>query len=192
MLVFAAVAYDVPRTSDQPVIDETLFHKISAGKKEAFEELYLQTSASVYAYALSLLRNRQDAEDALQDTYLKIRSAAHLYRPMGKPMAWILTITKNICLMKLRSAVRSPLLPLEENTAPDLGLDRISDLEDRMVLETAFLILSDEERQIIILHAVSGMKHKEISELFQIPLSTILSKYRRGLKKLRAELEGRL
>lgn len=191
MLVFAALAYDKSQKREAISIDESLFYKIGAGEKEAFCELYEQTSNAVFSYALSLLRNREDAEDAMQETYLKIRSAAHLYRPMGKPMAWILTIARNICLMKFRrqkhySAVR----PEEIAEAPDCR--QIEDREDRIVLETAFQVLSREECQIIILHAVSGIKHREISEILCLPLSTVLSRYSRGMKKVREQLEGKL
>lgn len=74
--------------------------------------------------------------------------------------------------------------------AIDFG--QITDREDRIVLETAFEVLSKEECQIIVLHAVSGMKHREIAELLDISVSTVLSKYNRGLKKLRGQLEGRI
>ena len=59
-------------------------------------------------------------------------------------------------------------------------------------METAFQILSKEECQVIVLYAVSGMKHREISEILNLPISTVLSRYNRGIKKLRKELEGRL
>ena len=62
--------------------------------------------------------------------------------------------------------------------------------EERHVLHTALTALEDTERQVILLHAVSGLKHREIAELLEIPLATALSKYHRGLKKLRAKLEG--
>ena len=83
MLVFAAVAGEKPREKETNLIDETVFYKIAAGEKSAFCELYEKTGNMVFSYALSLLRNREDAEDAMQETYLKIRSAAHLYHPMG-------------------------------------------------------------------------------------------------------------
>ena len=50
--------------------------------------------------------------------------------------------------------------------------------------------LDDTERQVILLHAVAGLKHREIAELLKCPLSTVLSKYNRGLKKARKQLEG--
>ena len=73
---------------------------------QALADLYDCTSASVYAFALSILKNTQDAEDVLHDCYLHIYSAASGYRSSGKPMAWILTITRNLCLLKLRERKR--------------------------------------------------------------------------------------
>ncbi|MBR2716874.1 MAG: sigma-70 family RNA polymerase sigma factor, partial [Oscillospiraceae bacterium] len=94
-----------------------------------------------------------------------------------------------ICLMKLRQRNRYSAAPVEDRR---MEFSQIEDREDRIVLETAFRVLSEEERQIIMLHAVSGLKHREISELLQRPLSTVLSRYSRGIKKLRRELEGML
>ena len=72
----------------------------------AFAQLYTHTSAAVYGFALSILKNAHDAEDVLHDTFLSIRSAAQGYRPMGKPMAWILTIARNLCMARLRQRSR--------------------------------------------------------------------------------------
>ena len=187
MLIFAAVAETAPARAD--TVDEALFWRIAQGDREAFCDLYETCRGAVYGYALSLLRRADDAEDAAQDTFLRIRAAAHLYEPQGKPMAWILTITKNVCLMQLRRRRHEAALP-DGNRAADLG--RIDDREDRIVLETAFSVLSEEECRIIMLHAVSGVKHREIARLLELPLATVLSKYRRGLAKLRRELEGKL
>ena len=63
------------------------------------------------------------------------------------------------------------------------------DQEDRMMLQFLLGILSDEERQIVILHAVSGMKHREIAALLDRGLSTVLSKYNRAIKKLRKAIK---
>lgn len=188
MLVFAAVAYSKPEKRETITIDETIFYRISAGEKEAFCELYEKTGNAVFSYALSLLRNKEDAEDAMQDTFLKIRSAAHLYRPMDKPMAWIFTIARNVCLMKLRQQKRFSTVPVEE-VGEQLDFREISDREDRIVLETAFRVLTAEECRIIVLHAVSGIKHREISEFFDLPLSTVISRYNRAIRKLRRQLE---
>lgn len=126
-----------------------------------------------------------------KETFLKIRSAAHLYRPMDKPMAWIFTIARNVCLMKFRKQKHYSSVSVDElREIPDCS--DIRDRGDRIVLETAFQVLTKEECQIIVLHAVSGMKHREISELLHLPLSTVLSRYNRSIKKLRRQLEGLL
>ena len=62
--------------------------------------------------------------------------------------------------------------------------------EDRQVLQDALARLGAEERRIILLHAVAGLKHRETAQLLELPLSTVLSKYHRGLKKLRALMKG--
>ena len=188
MLLFEAVIYEKPVHQAASELDESLFTRIAAGDKEAFFLLYEECSSSVFAYALSIVRNRTDAEDVMQDTFLKIRSAAHLYKPQGKPLAWVFTIAKNLCLMKLRQRSHTASLS-EENSVQDLGFDRIENAEDRLVLEKAFTILPLDSCQIIMLHAVSGMKHREIAKILNIPLSTVLSKYNRGIKKLRSEME---
>ena len=66
----------------------------------------------------------------------------------------------------------------------------MTDPDDRIVLEGVLSLLSQEEREIIMLYAVSGMKHKEIAESLGLKLSTTLSKYHRALKKLKNYLEG--
>lgn len=189
MPLFGAVVCDLPRERQGIAIDEGLLSRIGRGEREAFRQLYELAGNAVYAYALSILRSREDAEDAMQETFLKIRAAAHLYVPMGRPMAWILTITRNICMMRFRRERHASPVPFDElEESPDCS--DIENREDRMVLETAFRVLSEQECQIITLHIVGGMKHREISEWMKLPISTVLSRYHRGLKKLRTELEG--
>lgn len=170
--------------SASSVPEEDLLAAVAAGSEEALAALYKQTSSAVYGFALSILRNRQDAEDVMQETYVRLAKAASSYRPEGKPMAWILTIVHNLARMRLREEKRF-CYPEAEEWASE-PVDRVSD--DRLVLEIALRRLEDGERQIVMLHAVSGLKHREIAALLEKPLSTVLSRYRRALSKLRREL----
>mgnify|MGYP000968193010 CR=1 FL=1 len=167
---------------------EDLIARIANGDQKALAELYSQTKTMVYGFALSILRNKHDAEDIMQDTYVKIYASAKEYRSQGKATAWILTITRNLSLMKLRAGKRTDA-PTEELWDPPDTHDSIEGSINRLVLETAMTTLSDEERQIIMLHAVTGQKHREIAALLQMPLSTTLSKYHRGLSKLKKLLK---
>ena len=147
--------------------------------------LYEETSAGVYSFTLSMLKNREDAEDAVQDVYLSIHRSAHLYTPMGRPMEWIMTVTKNICISKLRD--RNKLKSLSDEDKP-IAFPDISQSEDRMLLNEALKILTDEERKVIILKTVAQLKHREIATVLGIPQATVRSKYRRALKKLKQYL----
>lgn len=160
---------------------------LAAGDGSALSYLYDKTRAAVYGFALSIVKNRHDAEDILQDTYLRIHAAAGTYTPNGSPMPWILTITRNLALMKLRQRARTGEMPEEELfalPAPDIPPD------EKLVLEQAMGLLGDEERQVVMLHAVAGFKHREIAQMLDLALPTVLSKYNRALKKLKTRLEG--
>lgn len=167
--------------------DESIFIRIAENDMNAFEELYSKTQKSVYAFALSILRNHEDSMDVLQDTYLKVRGAAHLYKPMGKPMAWIFTIARNLALSKLRTASKINSISVED-IEDNISFSYVTNKEDKIVLMAALNILDVEEREIILLHAISGFKHREIAKSLGISLGTVLSKYNRGLKKLKKHL----
>ena len=72
-----------------------------------------------------------------------------------------------------------------ENWEPYLQACESASPEDRLILTECMKLLSDEERQIVILHAVAGFKHRETAKLLELPLSTVLSKYNRAMKKLK-------
>ncbi len=171
-------------------IDESLFKRIGSNDMVAFDELYRITERTLYAYILSLVKDHEKTLDLMQETYMKILSAAHLYKPMGKPLAWMFTIAKNLYLNKIRKRKKEFMMESSE-MADDLRFSYVSNPEDKIVLEAALDILSEEERNIVLLYAVTGLKHKEIAESLGLSLSTALSKYHRALKKLRNHLTGR-
>ena len=160
---------------DRHELQQLLIH-IAGGEREALAELYRRTRAAVYGLALSYLKNAQDAQDLTQDVYVQVWDCAEQYRSTGSPM-------------RLRREERHASLSEEEwNAIPaqECGLDA----DERALLQGALASLSDEERRIVLLHAVTGMKHREIAALLELPLPTVLSKYHRALKKMRIFLEG--
>lgn len=80
-----AVAYD-------KLSDEKLLLRVAQGDKEAFQRLYQNTDKTIYGFILSILRNPQDAEEIMQETYLKIWTSAAGYKSQGKPLAWMLPL----------------------------------------------------------------------------------------------------
>ena len=79
-------------------------------------------------------------------------------------------------------------IPEDQSLEDHLKADDDMSVEDSMIIKECLTILSDDERQIVVLHAVSGYKHKDIADLMEMPLPTVLSKYNRALKKLKERI----
>ena len=156
--------------------------RISRGEKEALEELYTNMGGAVYGYALSVLKDHHGAQDVQQEVFIKIWACATQYRAGSNAKAWIFTIARNLALSALRRSSR-----ISSGELPDIPYSDAS-AEDRLTLQALLDVLGDDERQLVMLHS-SGMKHREIASVMQMPLSTVLSKYNRALKKLKKCLE---
>ena len=169
-------------------IDE-LIYGIAEGKMVCLEKLYEQVSSSVYAYALSIMKNSHAAEDVMQDTFINIVQGAKSYTSQGKPMAWIITITRNLAHMKLQRK-ENQNSSLEDFVDFASYGDQYSESDKKILINCALNELKDEDRQIVILHAMTGLKHREIAKIMDIPLSTVLTKYKRALEKMKKIIGG--
>ena len=189
MLTLIATMAAQAGSSLDPEELEGLLAGLAAGNRDSLAALYHRTRAAVYGLALSYLKNGHDAEDVTQDTFVRAWDKADQYRPQGKPLGWLLAIARNLALMKLRDRGKSQDLP--EDQWENLAIENpMVTLEDRQLLTAAMAVLTDQERQVVILHAVTGLRHKEIAALLEIPLATALSKYHRALKKLKSAMKG--
>ena len=145
-----------------------------------------------------LLRDPHDAEDAVQDAFLRA------YRAFGRVRgddgrAWLLTIVRNTCYSRMRSNPPRARRPRRSTTRPTaLPLDR----SERPTRSTgarpgpscfsrgAGKRLPTEYREVIVLHEVEGLAYREISEVAEIPLGTVMSRLSRARSRLQAELLG--
>lgn len=170
--------------------DEQLLKRVGAGDEDAFRQLYHNTDKSIYSYVLSILKNPQDAEEVMQETYLKVWTSAGGYQSQGKPLAWMFTIARNLCYMKFRDQKHQSDIGLDDLSEMELGdfCPQIEQAADKLVLNAALNLLKEEERQIVLLHVSAGMKHREIASSLKMPLATVLSKYNRSMKKLETYL----
>ena len=188
LMLMLAQTMEQEGVQDRQVL-ETLLGEIAAGNREALAQLYRRARTAVYGLALSYVKNAQDAQDLTQDTFVRVWDAAPQYRPQGSPMGWVLTIARNLSLMKLREGQHRGELEEEQWNAIPAQTPGISH-EDRLLVQNALAALEEQERRIVVLHAVTGLKHREVAALLELPLATVLSKYHRGLKKLKVRLEG--
>ena len=156
---------------------DNYLERISLNDTEAFNELYNLINTNVYSFALSILKNHDDALDVVQDTFISIYHNAYRYEKKGKPMAWILTITKNLAYMKIRSNKK-------EVDITNIEFKK-NDSYDKILINYLLENLTAEERQIIVLHSLNGFKFHEIAGILDLKLTTTLSKYHRAIKKLK-------
>ncbi|MCI9583505.1 RNA polymerase sigma factor [Clostridiaceae bacterium] len=182
-------ALDEPAAYDR-MSDEKLLLLVAKGDQEAFLRLYHNTDKTIYGFILSIMRSPQDAEEVMQETYLKVWISAGSYKSQGKPLAWMFTIARNLCYMKFRDQKHEADIGLSDLSEMETGefCPQIEDAADKLVLRAALYILGEEERQIVLLHTTAGMKHREIAAALQLPLPTVLSKYNRAMKKLQKHL----
>ena len=188
LMLMLAQTMEQEKVRDREALEKLLV-QIAAGDQEALARLYSRARGAMYALALSYVKNAHDAQDITQDTFVQIWDNAPQYRPKGSPMGWILTVARNLALMKLRRLQRHGELDEEQWNAIPADAPGVSS-EDRLLLQNALAALEEQERRIVVLHAVTGLKHREIAALLELPLATVLSKYHRALKKLKLQLEG--
>lgn len=187
---------ELPAENDGQVDLDLLLRRMQQGDKKAFQSLYTAAARAVYSYALSILQNRQDAEEAMQDTFLAAWTQCGTYVPSGKPLAWLFTITRNRCYAHLRRCALHPAVSLDELDTEDPSWQPYT--EDaaaeqsaaRDLLMRALSALTDQERRLIYLHVIASLKHREIAAALNLPLPTVLSRYHRAIGKLRRAISG--
>lgn len=175
---------------DNTGLDEKLILRIASGDRDAFKTVYMATKSAVYGFALSILQNPYDAEDVMHDAYLKIYDGAADYVPAGKPLSWIMTIVRNLTYNRIRSSGIRDHEDIDDHIN-DISTSETDIADARLDLADALGVLDNHDREIVILHAAGGMRHREIAEMLNIPISTVQSRYNRALKKMREVLESK-
>ena len=146
---------------------------------EQFLELYEPVHKDMYRLAYYYyLGNAQDAEDVVGDTVLKAYEKFATLRKKEAFKSWIFTILVNQCMTFLRKKAARGTSELVEEPSFEPSL------EDITVVKDLLAVLSEEERQIVILSVFGGYKGEEIARILHIKHGTVRTKYRRALKKM--------
>jgi RNA polymerase sigma-70 factor (ECF subfamily) len=167
-----------------------------------FEAEALSYMDQLYAAALRMTRNGADAEDLVQETYAKAFKGQDKYTPGTNLKAWLYRIQTNAFINTYRKKQREPkrsdadtiedwqLAAAAEHqsrglvSAEDAALDQIGDLE----IKEALMGLSEEFRMAVYLSDVEGFAYKEIADIMDTPVGTVMSRLHRGRKLLREQL----
>lgn len=165
---------------------QSLVQRVKQGDTDAFVALYETVYQDMYAYACYMLRNSADAEDVVSETVMYAYETIGKLRDAGKFRHWIFKILSNQCRKKRKAYLR------EGNSAEmecSGSADPMAQAEEKRDLEAAFTILSEEERYIVNGFIFAGYRGEEIASFLKSKPSTIRSKYRRALQKMRKYLE---
>jgi RNA polymerase sigma-70 factor, ECF subfamily len=148
----------------------------------------LQYIDQLFRYAMVLSRNRSEADDLVQETYVRALGAVERLRPGSNVKVWMLTILRNVWRNRLRSQRAAPrTVELDGEcvaTFKDPHAVLIKNMECELVRE-AIRQLPDDAREIILLREYEDMSYQEIAELLDCPLGTVMSRLGRARSRLR-------
>jgi len=173
--------------------DAELLARVAGRDREAFEVLYNRYIRSIFGLALRRLRDRERAEDAVQETFAAIWRSASSYKPERGPAApWLYAIARNAVVDRFRGHLEPtgevPELVSGEPGPPDRAEASYVSWRVHRALEE----LPDREREVVELAYWSGLSQSEVAEFLHIPLGTVKTRTRSALAKLADVLEGDL
>jgi RNA polymerase sigma-70 factor, ECF subfamily len=187
-----------PDSENSAVAEEIrLLALVGAGDREAFRELYSRYSRPLYSFAIRLVGDPGEAEEQIQDAFVKIwRHAASFDSRKSRPFTWAVTITRRSCIDRLRKRRRQvPTTPFDAATegtisGPPGNLDRdpTDARGDSERVHDALSGIPGNQRNALELALFSEMTHVEIAKRMDQPVGTVKSWIRRGLLGLRAHL----
>ena len=143
-------------------------------------------------YARALTRDPVRADDLVQDCLVRAIAKQHLWQPETNLRAWLFTILHNQNINDIRRSIREETqIPAEEVTPPlTVACDPSSALQIRD-LERALATLAAEQRQVILLVGLEGMRYEEVATILNIPIGTVRSRLSRGRETLRRLMDVR-
>jgi RNA polymerase sigma-70 factor (ECF subfamily) len=193
----------VPVVSTVTASDLDLFRRIAAGDEAALAELYDRHSRIAYSVIMRILRSPSDAEDVLQETFVRVWIRAESYDArLGSPVAWIARIARNRAIDRLRArrvrgdiaispgggtegeGARQP--EPQTHLTPELVLQGNATTR---ALREAMATLPVVQRELIEAAFFEGYTHHELSKRFGVPLGTVKTRIRAGLLAMRGRLE---
>jgi RNA polymerase sigma factor, sigma-70 family len=168
---------------------EALIGRVALGDRTAFAELYDATSGKLLAVCMSVLKSRPEAEDTLQEVYLRVWNKADRYAVTGhSPMTWLITIARNIAIDRLRA-----------RKAGSVDLDQAGEIPEPAPGPEAATIAASESRRIMACFEelpadraaavrgayLEGMSYQALADRYEVPLNTMRTWLRRSLLALK-------
>jgi len=161
---------------------EAYIEALAQKDEQAFEYIYHETKASVYAIIVGIVKDRDISQDIMQDTYITMIEKIHQYKRGKNFLSWLLTIARNKAIDYYRKKGKETLI---DATAAEVILPKTAPQGERNVLVEEMLnLLTTKERQVFLLYIMDNLSHKQIAKTMKIPLGTSIWHYRNAIKKI--------
>lgn len=166
--------------------DGELLERVAKRDRRAFDELMMRHEDRVFAVCLRIMRHREAALDAVQDTFLTVFRKADQFRGDSAFSTWVYRIAVNTCYDHLRKAKRRQTEPLPEHHDPpdQAAADELDAIDLRPDLAGALAQISDEFRAAIVLVDVEGLPVAEAAAILDVAEGTVKSRLHRGRRQL--------
>jgi RNA polymerase sigma-70 factor (ECF subfamily) len=165
--------------------DSAAVQRSLKGEPDAFRTLVERYQGRALAHAVAIIRNRDDALDAVQEAFLNAHRALHTFDRERVFYAWFYAILRNCCYKLLASRRMDAL---ERPVRVDLLESPGVPVDDRLVIEEALAALSPADREIVMLRHFDGLSYAELSASLEIPAGTVMSRLFNARKRLRESL----
>lgn len=174
--------------------DKELIESFQAGDEFAFVSLYNRYKGPVYAFCVKMLLSRSLAEDAVQETFLRVYENRNRLLNTGAFKAWLFTIARNQCLNQLRRTNRQVALDGQEHTqlvasSPELPMHQLEKSEKIALVNHYLAQLKPDYREVLILREYQNLSYEEIAAVTRSTLSAVKSRLFKARRKLAAFMD---
>ena len=170
--------------------DATAIQGCQEGDKEAFRYLVERYQAEAIGHAISILCNREDALDAVQEAFIDAYQALKGFDPRRRFYPWFYIILRNRCYKLANGRKKREMSSTEEPFM--LAIVNDTPAEETLLLEQALLAITTQERELITLRHLDGLSYEELAERFEVPIGTIMSRLHHARRRLREKLSPQL
>ncbi len=187
------------RKSEPQISDEDLIEKFQRGDIYAYELIVKRYKDQLLNFVYRFLGNHEEAEDVVQETFLRVYRNRHAYQRVAKFSTWIYTIAGNLARTELRRRNRRRIFSLSsmgvedkeyEISDDDLSPERHTNtVLSEEIIQKEINKLSPKFREVIILRDIQELSYEEISKIIRVPIGTVKSRVNRARLRLQSRLK---
>jgi len=181
------------------ISDEQLIARFQLGDVQAYDILVRKYKDQLLNFVYRFVGNRTDAEDIIQETFLRVYRNKHMYKEIAKFSTWVYTIAGNLAKTELRRRKRHKIFSVSNFVNEERDFDipdrdhsperKVDSSMQEKIIQKAIEKLPIKFKEVIILRDIQEFAYEEISQILNIPLGTVKSRVNRGRLKLQEDLK---